>query len=158
MDAPCRTLALPDDDATRRLGARLAELLVPGDVVLLSGDLGAGKTTLVRGLAEALGVDASAVTSPTFALLQWHPTSASGLDGAALLHADLYRIDSDDALQALGVLDDLGAEDVVACIEWPERLRPWLANFAIYEVALRKSGEGRQATLTGPRVSELADG
>lgn len=158
MDAPCRTLALPDDDATRRLGASLAELLVPGDVVLLSGDLGAGKTTLVRGLAEALGVDASTVTSPTFALLQWHATTAPGLGGAALLHADLYRIDSDDALQALGLLDDLGAADVVACIEWPELLRPWLKDFALYEVALRKSGEGRQATLTGPRVSEFSDG
>ena len=75
-------------DATRALGRALAAHLEPGDVIALSGDLGAGKTHLVQGVAEGLGLDGGAVTSPTFALVQEHG------DGA-LLHLDLYRIESD---------------------------------------------------------------
>jgi len=100
-------------DATERAGAALAEGLRPGDVVLVSGDLGAGKTTFVRGALRALGVTGP-VTSPTFVV-------GHEYDGAAgpVSHLDLYRLagmgDEDP-----GLLDPFFAPDAIAFVEWPE--------------------------------------
>ena len=93
----------------------LALTLRAGDVLLLSGDLGAGKTTFVRGLAEGLGIDPADVSSPTFTLL--HEYRGGRL---TLYHADLYRLDS-SATDDLG-LDEIGVRDGVLAIEWPDRL------------------------------------
>jgi tRNA threonylcarbamoyladenosine biosynthesis protein TsaE len=100
---------------TRALAAALARGLAPGEVVLLSGDLGAGKTAFVRGLAEGLGLDPDVVTSPTFTLV--HEYRGGRLP---LIHVDLYRLDAAD-LAEIGLDDDLAAAGVMA-IEWPERL------------------------------------
>jgi tRNA threonylcarbamoyladenosine biosynthesis protein TsaE len=100
---------------TRALAAALARGLAPGEVVLLSGDLGAGKTAFVRGLAEGLGLDPDVVTSPTFTLV--HEYRGGRLP---LIHVDLYRLDTAD-LAGIGLDDDLAAAGVMA-IEWPERL------------------------------------
>ena len=100
---------------TRELARRLAAELTPGAVLLLSGDLGAGKTAFVRGLAEGLGLDAGEVTSPTFTLV--HEYRGGRLP---LLHVDLYRLDTAE-LDDLGLDQDLAADGVVA-VEWPERL------------------------------------
>ncbi len=102
-------------EETRAIAARLARDLNPGAVVLLSGDLGAGKTAFVRGLAEGLGLAASEVTSPTFTLV--HEYRGGRLP---LIHVDLYRLESAD-LAEIGLDDDLAASGVVA-VEWPERL------------------------------------
>ena len=100
--------------ATERAGAALAQRLRPGDVVLVAGELGAGKTTFVRGALRALGVT-EAVTSPTFVV---------GLlyDGTAgpLAHLDLYRLDGLDEEEP-GLLDPYFGPDVVTFVEWPER-------------------------------------
>jgi tRNA threonylcarbamoyladenosine biosynthesis protein TsaE len=93
----------------------LAATLKPGDVLLLSGSLGAGKTAFVRGLAEGLGIDPDEVSSPTFTLV--HEYRGGRL---ALYHADLYRLER-AAVEELG-LDELGVADGVLAIEWPERL------------------------------------
>ena len=103
------------EDETRRLASQLAATLAPGAVLLLSGDLGAGKTAFVRGLAEGMGVDAGEVTSPTFTLV--HEYRGGRLP---LIHVDLYRLDSAD-LDEIGLDPDVAAEGVVA-VEWPERL------------------------------------
>jgi tRNA threonylcarbamoyladenosine biosynthesis protein TsaE len=100
---------------TRALAAALARTLSPGALVLLSGDLGAGKTAYVRGLAEGLGLDPDVVTSPTFTLV--HEYRGGRLP---LVHVDLYRLDTAD-LAEIGLDDDLAAAGVVA-VEWPERL------------------------------------
>ena len=106
---------------TERIAADLAGSLHAGDVVLLSGDLGAGKTAFVRGLARGLGIDPSEVSSPTFTLV--HEYAGSRL---ILYHADLYRL-NDALVEDLG-LDEMGVRDGVLAIEWPERLSHELAG------------------------------
>ena len=100
---------------TRAIAAALAQDLAPGTVLLLSGDLGAGKTAFVRGLAEGLGIDPDVVTSPTFTLV--HEYRGGRLP---LVHVDLYRLDAAD-LAEIGLDEDLAAAGVAA-VEWPERL------------------------------------
>ncbi len=98
---------------TRALGRRLAKLLHPGDVVLLQGPLGAGKTTLAQGIATGLRV-AGPVRSPTFVLLTQHEGTA-----LTLYHADLYRLDDPEAVADLALEEQ--ARDGVLLVEWPER-------------------------------------
>ncbi|MFI5034652.1 MAG: tRNA (adenosine(37)-N6)-threonylcarbamoyltransferase complex ATPase subunit type 1 TsaE [Acidimicrobiales bacterium] len=110
-----------DAAATREAGREFAELLEPGDVVLLTGALGAGKTTFVQGAARGLGV-AERVTSPTFTMVREH---AAGNDRgiATLQHADLYRIESLDEVLDLA-LGELVEESAVALVEWGELAAP----------------------------------
>jgi tRNA threonylcarbamoyladenosine biosynthesis protein TsaE len=105
-------MILADEAATMAAGRKLAGLLRSGDVVTMTGDLGAGKTTLVRGLLDALGHQGE-VPSPTFAIVQPYEE----LD-PPVWHADLYRVDDPAELAELG-LDSLG--DSVLLVEWPER-------------------------------------
>jgi tRNA threonylcarbamoyladenosine biosynthesis protein TsaE len=109
------TFTTNSEEETREHAARLAADLVPGAVVLLSGDLGAGKTAFVRGLAKGLGIDPGEVTSPTFTLV--HEYRGGRLP---LIHVDLYRLDKAD-LDEIGLDPDLAAQGVVA-VEWAERL------------------------------------
>ena len=101
--------------ATRAIAAALAPGLLPGSVVLLSGDLGAGKTAFVRGLAEGLGIDPDEVTSPTFTLVHEYRGGR-----VPLIHVDLYRLDRAE-LDEIGLDQDLAATGVTA-VEWSERL------------------------------------
>jgi tRNA threonylcarbamoyladenosine biosynthesis protein TsaE len=103
------------EEETRAIAAGIARTLQPGAVLLLSGDLGAGKTAFVRGLAEGLGLEADQVTSPTFTLV--HEYRGGRLP---LIHVDLYRLDTAD-LAEIGLDEDLADVGVVA-VEWPERL------------------------------------
>jgi tRNA threonylcarbamoyladenosine biosynthesis protein TsaE len=100
---------------TRAIAADLAPGLGPGDVVLLSGDLGSGKTAFVRGLAEGMGIDPNEVTSPTFTLV--HEYRGGRLP---LIHVDLYRLDRAE-LDEIGLDQDLAAQGITA-VEWSERL------------------------------------
>lgn len=127
---PSVTLTLPDEQATRRLAVDLATALDPGDVVMLSGDLGAGKTTLARAMIRHLANDDSLdVPSPTFTLVQSYD-----LPRFTLMHADFYRLSGPDELTELG-LDDIPA-DAAVLIEWPDRA-PDLAPPDRLEVDLR---------------------
>ena len=103
------------ESETRSIAVTLAADLVAGSVLLLSGDLGAGKTAFVRGLAEGLGISSDEVTSPTFTLV--HEYRGGRLP---LIHVDLYRLDRAD-FDEIGLDDDLAARGVIA-IEWAERL------------------------------------
>ena len=100
----------PED--TRRIGERLGALLEAGDVVLLSGELGAGKTVFVQGVARGLGFDGS-VSSKSFVLMGEYPGHLT------LYHADLYRLDDPEQVQDLA-LDEISADGVLV-VEWPER-------------------------------------
>jgi len=111
----------PDDTAA--FARRLARCLKPGDVLLLQGDLGAGKTTLTRALAEGLGIDPANVSSPTFVIAQRHENE----EGPDLVHVDAYRLDEDADLDALG-WDRLADGSAVLVIEWPERIAALLPS------------------------------
>jgi len=133
---------------TRLVGRRLGQVLSVGDVVALSGDLGAGKTCFVQGLAEGMGIE-GVVTSPTFILMREH----SGTP--ALCHADAYRLESPWELEDLG-LEDILARCVLA-IEWAERVADALPEERV-EVALTDDGDDRRRitlSASGPRLSEL---
>ncbi len=126
----------PDEAATRRFGRELASRLKPGDVVLVSGDLGSGKTVFVRGLAEGLGLDASEVASPTFALLHEY-----GRPGSAplLLHADLYRLEDGAGIEELGLA---ARGDAILAVEWP---RPPLSTARAFRVTLKELPDGARS-------------
>ncbi len=133
---------LPDDEATAALGQDLARALRPGDLVLLSGGLGAGKTALARAVIRILvGDERLDVPSPSFALVQPYET-ASG----PVLHADLYRVSEPREIDELGLFDDARA---IVLVEWPERA-PELAERAAVAVTLDvpADGRGRLATVT----------
>ena len=100
---------------TAKIGVQLAQTLRAGSVVLLHGDLGAGKTAFIRGLAEGLGIPADAVSSPTFTLIQEYRGGR-----LPLFHVDLYRLDDPREIEDLG-LDEIAADGVLA-IEWAEKL------------------------------------
>jgi tRNA threonylcarbamoyladenosine biosynthesis protein TsaE len=103
---------------TAELGAGLGAILRGGEVVLLFGELGAGKTAFVRGLARGLGADPGEVASPTFVLLTSHPGRLT------LHHADLYRLRGEGDERELG-LEELPGPQGVLAVEWAERLRDW---------------------------------
>lgn len=112
----------PGPDATAAVAAGIARTLLPGDVLLLDGDLGAGKTTFAQGLARAMGVG-EPVTSPTFTLIRSYPTAF----GVELIHADVYRLDTLAEIVALG-LPEMLEEGAVAVIEWGEKAAPALGT------------------------------
>ncbi len=110
-----------DAEATEELGRELAAHLLPGDIVLLDGELAAGKTTFVRGLAAGLGADPGEVTSPTFVIVQTYRCRAGG-PVRRLHHVDLYRLHAGQELAEIG-LDELFAEPAaVTAVEWPKHL------------------------------------
>jgi tRNA threonylcarbamoyladenosine biosynthesis protein TsaE len=110
---------LPDAAATQALGRELAGQLPPGSILLLLGDLGAGKTCLVQGLAQGLGID-EPITSPTFALAQHY----QGQGGRVLVHLDLYRLELAAAADELLAQEEeeAFAMEAVLAVEWPGRL------------------------------------
>jgi tRNA threonylcarbamoyladenosine biosynthesis protein TsaE len=130
-------------EETIAFGRTLAELLTPPKLVLLRGDLGAGKTTLVKGIAAAFDAAAEEdVTSPTFTLVHEYRGSR-----ANLYHIDLYRIDTPRELETLG-LDDLRSENSLLLIEWGEKF-PRLQQDQDVEIALEREGEnGRRIKIS----------
>ena len=137
-----------DERGTEALGEQLAATLRAGDVVLLSGPLGAGKTAFVRGLARGLGLGAAEVSSPTFTLI--HEYRGGRL---TLFHVDLYRLSSSSA-DDLG-LQELGVDDGVLAIEWPERLARTVPGSITVRLELmeRQADTWRRVTITRPAVA-----
>ena len=135
---------LPDPAATEAFGASLASLVEAGDVILLTGDLGAGKTSLARGLLRALGLEGEA-PSPSFAIVQSYAPPETRLP---VLHVDLYRIDSPDEMEELG-LDDALANSVML-VEWPERAGEGCWPDALALTLESEPGGGRRLTAEVP--------
>ncbi|MGW1592224.1 tRNA (adenosine(37)-N6)-threonylcarbamoyltransferase complex ATPase subunit type 1 TsaE [Streptomyces sp. NPDC002343] len=141
-------LTITSPEQMRELGRRLAELLRAGDLVMLSGELGAGKTTLTRGLGEGLGVR-GAVTSPTFVIARVHPSLG---DGPPLVHVDAYRLAG--GLDEMEDLDlDVSLPDSVIVVEWGEgkveELTEDRLQVTIHRAVGDTTDEVRHVTLTG---------
>ncbi|MGW4030180.1 tRNA (adenosine(37)-N6)-threonylcarbamoyltransferase complex ATPase subunit type 1 TsaE [Streptomyces sp. NPDC004838] len=137
-------------DRMQELGRRLAKLLRPGDLVMLTGELGAGKTTLARGLGEGLGVR-GAVTSPTFVIARVHP---SLVGGPALVHVDAYRLGG--GLDEMEDLDlDVSLPDSVVVVEWGDGKVEDLSDDRLHVVIHRIVGHG--GAVAGAAADGTAD-
>ena len=134
------TIATHSPEDTAAVGRKIASTLGAGSVLLLIGDLGAGKTALVRGLAEGLGVAPEEVSSPTFTLMQEYRGGR-----VKLIHVDLYRLNDPREIDELG-LDELGADSVLA-IEWAEKLPRPIADAVTIRID-HGDGDTRQLTVT----------
>ncbi|MER7505670.1 tRNA (adenosine(37)-N6)-threonylcarbamoyltransferase complex ATPase subunit type 1 TsaE [Nonomuraea pusilla] len=137
-------MKLPTAEDMRAYGHRLAGLLRPGDLVVLSGPLGAGKTTLVQGIAEGLKVRGP-ITSPTFVIARVHPSLCQG---PPLVHVDAYRLGGDLEVDDLDL--DASLEESVTVVEWGEGLVEGLAEDRL-EIHIDREGDGdtRSVTLRG---------
>ena len=141
------TAVLPTAEDTAALGARLGAQLRAGDVVVLSGPLGAGKTMLTKGIAAAMDVDGP-VTSPTYVLARVHPARRAG--APALVHVDIYRL-LDHGGDLLGELDSLDLDtdlaDAVVVVEWGEGLAERLSERHL-DIRLDRAGDSETRTAT----------
>ncbi len=147
-EAVAVTLTVTSPEQMQDLGRRLARVLAPGDLVMLTGELGAGKTTLTRGLGEGLGVR-GAVTSPTFVIARVHP---SLVEGPALVHVDAYRLGG--GLDEMEDLDlDVSLPESVVVVEWGDGKVEELSEDRLRVLIDRATGdtddERREVTLVG---------
>lgn len=149
-------------DQTKRLGARLGKLLRPGDVICLSGDMGAGKTVFSSGIGEGWGAD-TPLTSPTYNLVHEHRRKA---DQQRLFHLDCYRLRGIDEVDTIG-LDDILDGDGIVIFEWAERIEDVLPDqylwidFRVTEVSRRNffiEAEGKRYELLVNEYKKLVFG
>jgi tRNA threonylcarbamoyladenosine biosynthesis protein TsaE len=151
--APATTLFLPTEAQTWELGRKLAGLAHAGDVILLEGPIGAGKSALARAVIRARLGEAEDVPSPTFTLVQVYDDN-----GTEIWHADLYRLLHPDEVWELGL--DQAFDTAICLVEWPDRLGRHLPPDAL-RLRLQSKGEGREVVISGGRAGlakALADG
>ena len=135
------TLSLPDEAATKRLGIALAEAIKIGDVIALSGDFGAGKTSLARAIIQSLAGTEIEVPSPTFTLLQEYPDLP-----IPIVHYDLNRLRGENELTEIGFAETEAPAAIL--VEWPDRAGERLPRQSL-SIALAVEKSGRRATISG---------
>ena len=128
---------------TIEFGKELAQKLIGGDILLLNGDLGAGKTTLVKGLAAGLDVTEE-ITSPTFTLMNVYDSK----NKLKLVHIDTYRLKNQEELLEIGVEDYLGEKNIICVIEWPEKIKGLLKNKKTISVDIEHVDENSRKITT----------
>lgn len=126
-DQDCMQFISKNAQETFNVGKKFSETLHGGDIVLLSGELGAGKTTLVKGIAEGLGIQGD-IVSPTFTLLNVYECRMQNAECKNFVHVDTYRLNNEQQLIDIGIEDYLGDPETVCVIEWPEKLQTLLKN------------------------------
>ncbi|MCO7224868.1 tRNA (adenosine(37)-N6)-threonylcarbamoyltransferase complex ATPase subunit type 1 TsaE [Pleionea sp. CnH1-48] len=131
---------LADAEATEKLGGLCASVLSEAGVIYLLGELGAGKTTLVRGLLRSLGFEGS-TKSPTYTLVEPYLVG-----GRHIFHFDLYRLADPEELEYIGVDEYFGEQQGLCLIEWPDKGQGWLPEPELI-IHLQPKGDGREATL-----------
>lgn len=134
------TIISPTPQETERIGSLLGTLLIPGDVIALAGELGSGKTTLVRGLAQGMGFSGEEVASPSFTLVNEY-------DGPLpLFHIDLYRLGNIGELHEIGY-EEYISESGVAVIEWADRVRDAIPHESLWITLQYQSEESREIVM-----------
>lgn len=145
-----QTLHLADLAATQQFAIAVARVLRSGDVVLLSGDLGAGKTTFTQGLARGLGIEAN-ITSPTFVLARHHDHPGNGLN---LVHVDAYRLTDEDELTSLDLETSL--DNSVVVIEWGRGMAETLATSHL-DIELQRPGAAPDQLVTDFSATDVEE-
>lgn len=146
-DAKVHEFQTSSAEETINAGREIAKLLAPPKFIILRGDLGAGKTTLVKGIAEALdAADADEVTSPTFTLIHEYDGTRDN-QPVKLYHIDLYRIESERQLGTLG-LDEVCGEDCITLVEWGEKFPSVLSRSNGEIVMVSTGGDSRKIVVT----------
>jgi len=131
-----------NESETVSIGRNIANMLNAGDILCLYGDLGAGKTTLVKGIARGLGIKKQ-ITSPTFALMNIYP-----IKPAKLVHVDTYRLKDEQELVDIGIEDYLGVSDAICIIEWPEKMKKLLKKKKTLKIEIEHLRNGRRITVS----------
>lgn len=132
------------EQETKNIAKKIAATLKGGDIVLLYGELGAGKSTFTRGIAEYFKITDN-ITSPTFTLMNIYPIENS--DIKQLVHIDTYRLENEQQLIEIGAEDYLGKPDTICFIEWPEKLDTLLKDKKIIKITIEHAGEERNITI-----------
>lgn len=137
-EAVTREYETKSSAGTVAIGRKLAELLTPPRLLILRGDLGAGKTTLVKGIASALGAaEPDEVTSPTFTLVHEYSGELNGKP-VKLLHLDLYRLDAERQVDSLGI-EEMRTKDAIVLVEWGEKFKS-IRKHADGEIVVTSAG------------------
>jgi len=131
------------EQETIDFGKKTASQLHGGDVLLLYGDLGAGKTTLVKGIAQGLNIKEE-ITSPTFTLMNVCGIKNYELGIKNLVHIDTYRLEDEEDLIEIGVEDYLGDENTICVVEWPEKVEGLLGGKKIIKIEIENLGEEKR--------------
>ena len=137
------TLLSSCEEDTLEIARALGEVLAPGDVVALTGELGAGKTVFCKGVGEALGISPARIVSPSFTIVTEHPGRVT------LCHVDVYRLSSEAEAQDIG-LDEILCGDRVCVVEWAEKIRFLLPNECIKVTFLISGGDRRILSVDAP--------
>ena len=124
-------------------GTELAKDFSGGDIVLLHGDLGAGKTTITKGIAKGLGID-NDIVSPTFSIMNVYEIESLKSKVKSLVHIDTYRLEQEDDLIEIGVEDYLGNENYICVVEWPEKITSLLDGKKVINVEIEHIDGGRR--------------
>jgi len=137
----CMKYTTKNEQETKMLGQKIASQLKGGDILCLYGDLGSGKTTLAKGLAQGFGLK-KRMTSPTFSLMNVYPVRS-----IKLVHIDTYRLKGEQELIDVGVEDYLGAPETICLIEWPEKIKGLLKNKKTLDIKIKHLRNGREITV-----------
>lgn len=131
------------------VGKKIAQTLTGGDIILLYGELGAGKTTLTKGIAKELGIK-NTITSPSFTLMNVYNIKTSKHQNIkTLVHIDTYRLENEQELIDIGIEDYLGKKDTLCIIEWPDKIEDLLKDKKVKRVSIEHTnGDGRKLKIT----------
>lgn len=135
-------------EQTKTIAKAFTSSLEGGDIVALHGDLGAGKTTFVKGVAEALDIEDD-ITSPTFTLMNVYSLGTENSELRTLVHIDTYRLKDAEELLDIGVEDYLGDPNTVCLVEWPEKIKTLLQGKKIIDVFFEHVGENERNIMIG---------
>lgn len=128
------------------LGKKIAAQFQGGDIILLEGDLGAGKTTITKGIAEYFGIK-DTITSPTFTLMNIYPLITKTSELRTLVHIDTYRLEDEDDLIEIGIEDYLGDSNTICLIEWPEKIEKLIQNKKVIKIKIEHLDNNRKIVI-----------